>query len=143
MPDDVLINKAATIERCVRRAREEYNADPASFATNFTRQDAAILNIQRACEAALDMGQHLIRRERLGVPQSARDVFTLLATYAWIDPSLAEQLKRMVGFRNLAVHDYASLQLPITIKIIEQHLDQFLDYSKCLLRQEATHSPKT
>lgn len=143
MPDDVLINKAATIERCVRRAREEYNADPASFATNFTRQDAAILNIQRACEAALDMGQHLIRRERLGVPQSARDVFTLLAAYAWIEPSLAEQLKRMVGFRNLAVHDYASLQLPITIKIIEQHLDQFLDYSQCLLRQEATHSPKT
>ena len=143
MPDDVLINKAATIERCVRRAREEYNADPASFAANFTRQDAAILNIQRACEAALDMGQHLIRRERLGVPQSARDVFTLLATYAWIEPSLAEQLKRMVGFRNLAVHDYASLQLPITIKIIEQHLDQFLDYSQCLLRREATHSPKT
>ena len=62
MVDDVLINKAATIERCVRRAREEYAADPASFATNFTRQDAAILNIQRACEAALDMGQHLIRR---------------------------------------------------------------------------------
>ena len=79
MADDVLINKAATIERCVRRAREEYAADPASFATNFTRQDAAILNIQRACEAALDMGQHLIRRERLGVPQSARDVFALLA----------------------------------------------------------------
>ena len=143
MPDDVLINKAATIERCVRRAREEYNADPASFATNFTRQDAAILNIQRACEAALDMGQHLIRRERLGVPQSARDVFTLLATYAWIEPALAEQLKRMVGFRNLAMHDYASLQLPITVKIIEQHLDQFLDYSQCLLRREATHSPKT
>lgn len=79
MADDVLINKAATIERCVARAREEYAADPDSFARDHTRQDAAILNIQRACEAALDMGQHLIRRERLGVPQSARDVFALLA----------------------------------------------------------------
>ena len=67
MADDVLINKAATIERCVRRAREEYAASPDTFATDFTRQDAAILNIQRACEAALDMGQHLVRRERLGV----------------------------------------------------------------------------
>ena len=84
MVDDVLINKAATIERCVARAREEYAVDPAGFAENFTRQDAAILNIQRACEAALDMGQHLIRRERLGVPQSARDVFTLLAQAGWI-----------------------------------------------------------
>jgi uncharacterized protein YutE (UPF0331/DUF86 family) len=137
MADDVLINKAASIERCVRRAREEYAADPASFVTNFTRQDAAILNIQRACEAALDMGQHLIRRERLGVPQSARDVFTLLADGGWISPVLADQLKRMVGFRNIAVHDYASLQLPIAIRIIETHLDEFLDYSASLLLKDA------
>jgi uncharacterized protein YutE (UPF0331/DUF86 family) len=105
MADDVLINKAATIERCVRRAREEFDADPATFATDFTRQDAAILNIQRACEAALDMGQHLVRREKLGVPQSARDVFDLLAQGGWMAPDLAPALKRMVGFRNVAVHD--------------------------------------
>jgi uncharacterized protein YutE (UPF0331/DUF86 family) len=137
MADDVLINKAATIERCVRRARDEYAADPGSFATNFTRQDAAILNIQRACEAALDMGQHLIRRERLGVPQSARDVFVLLAQGGWIPMLLADKLKRMVGFRNIAVHDYESLQLPITIRIIEVHLDEFLEYSQTLLIKEA------
>ena len=57
MVDDVLINKAATIERCVQRAREEYFSNPATFATNFSRQDAAILNIQRACEAAIDMAE--------------------------------------------------------------------------------------
>ncbi|WP_319003137.1 type VII toxin-antitoxin system HepT family RNase toxin [Acidovorax radicis] len=137
MVDDVLINKAATIERCVARAREEYFSDPSSFATNFSRQDAAILNIQRACEAALDMGQHLIRRERLGVPQSARDVFALLAQGGWIDVLLAEGLKRMVGFRNIAVHDYQSLQLPITVAIIEKHLDEFLQYSKAILQRNA------
>lgn len=133
MADDVLINKAATIERCVARAREEYDSDPATFASNFTRQDAAILNIQRACEAALDMGQHLIRRDRLGVPQSARDVFTLLAADGRIDAALADGLKRMVGFRNIAVHDYQALQLPITVSIIEKHLDEFLHYSQALL----------
>ena len=137
MADDVRINKAATIERCVARAREEYFSDPATFATNFTRQDAAILNIQRACEAALDMGQHLIRRDRLGVPQSARDVFTLLAQADRIEQPLAEGLQRMVGFRNIAVHDYQTLQLPITVAIIEKHLDEFLDYSKALLQGAA------
>ena len=49
LPGDVLLKKVATIERRVARAREEYQSDPASFAVNFTRQDAAILNIQRAC----------------------------------------------------------------------------------------------
>ena len=136
MADDVLINKAATIERCVRRAREKYAANPDTFATDFTRQDAAILNIQRACEAALDMGQHLVRRERLGVPQSARDVFDLLAQGGWIAVPLADALKRMVGFRNVAVHDYQALKLPITVRVITEHLHEFLDYSQVLLQRD-------
>lgn len=137
MADDVLINKAATIERCVRRAREEYSGNPATFAADYTRQDAAILNIQRACEAALDMGQHLIRREKLGVPQGARDVFALLAQGGWIGAALAESLKHMVGFRNIAAHDYQTLQLPITVSIIESNLDEFLQYSQALLLRDA------
>ena len=40
MRDDILLNKAATIERCVMRAREEYYAGPSTFKANFTRQDA-------------------------------------------------------------------------------------------------------
>jgi len=108
MADDVLLNKAASIERCVARAREEYAADPAGFAGNQTRQDAAVLNIQRACEAALAMGQHLIRRERLGLPQSARDVFALLAAAGWIDGELAAAMQRMVGFRSSRVPETAA-----------------------------------
>jgi len=135
MADDVLVNKAATIERCVARARDEYAKDPATFASDFTRQDAAILNIQRACEAALDMGQHLVRREHLGVPQSARDVFTLLAQAGWIDASLAEAMRRMVGFRNIAVHDYQALQLPITVSVIRDHLTEFEAFSQTLLQR--------
>lgn len=134
MPDDVLLNKAATIERCVARAQQEYLQDPATFATNFTRQDAAILNIQRACEAALDMAQHLVRKNGLGLPQSARDAFELLAAAGLIEHQLAESLKKMVGFRNIAVHDYQSLQLPIAISIITQHLQDFLRFSESVLR---------
>jgi uncharacterized protein YutE (UPF0331/DUF86 family) len=136
MADDVLFNKAATIERCVARAREEYAADPDTFASNFTRQDAAILNIQRACEAALDMGHHVIRSHSLGMPQSARDVFDLLATAQWLESSLAEAMKRMVGFRNIAVHQYQTLQLTITVNIIESHLDEFLAFSRQILLKE-------
>lgn len=136
MADDVLINKAASIERCVARAREEYAAAAGNFAKDFTRQDAAILNIQRACEAALDMGQHLIRRDKLGVPQSARGVFELLAQAAWIDAALADALKKMVGFRNIAVHDYQSLLLPIAVSVITQHLDEFLQFSAAILRRD-------
>jgi uncharacterized protein YutE (UPF0331/DUF86 family) len=135
MADDVLLNKAASIERCVVRVKEEYAADPATFATNFSRQDAAILNIQRACEAALDMGQHLIRRDKLGLPQSARDVFLLQEQHQRIDAQVAEAMRRMTGFRNLAVHDYQALQLPITLNIIHHHLDEFLTFAQQMLKR--------
>ena len=135
MADDVLLNKAASIERCVKRAREEYVHNPLTFGINFTRQDAAVFNIQRACEAALGMGHYLIRRDKLGIPQSARDVFTLLADNGRIDKALAENLQHMVGFRNIAVHEYQTLQLPIIIAIIERHLDDFLRYAQTLILQ--------
>ena len=135
MADEVLLNKAASIERCVVRVKEEYAADPATFATNFSRQDAAILNIQRACEAALDMGQHLIRRDKLGLPQSARDVFLLLEQHQRIDAQVAEAMRRMTGFRNLAVHDYQALHLPITLNIIHHHLDEFLTFAQQMLKR--------
>ncbi len=131
--------RADKIAYYVQRAREEYDKDTETFATDFTRQDAAILNIQRACEAAIDMGQHVIRRDKLGVPQSARDVFSLLAQAGLIEHSLANDLKRMVGFRNIAVHDYQAMQLPITIRIITFHLDEFLRYSHALLKQDVAH----
>jgi len=135
MADEVLLNKAASIERCVVRVKEEYAADPATFATNFSRQDAAILNIQRACEASLDMGQHLIRRDKLGLPQSARDVFLFLEQHQRIDAQVAEAMRRMTGFRNLAVHDYQALQLPITLNIIQHHLDEFLTFAQQMLKR--------
>jgi len=138
MHDDTLLNKAASIERCVARAKADYALNLDTFAQDFTRQDAAILNIQRSCEAALDMGQHLVRRERLGVPQSARDVFELLHAGGWLAADLAEAMKRMVGFRNIAAHDYQALQLPITVNIICHHLGDFLAFNQAVL----THGAK-
>ncbi|MDB5929677.1 MAG: hypothetical protein JWR60_1384 [Polaromonas sp.] len=65
-------------------------------------------------------------------------MFALLAQAGWIPAPLADDLKRMVGFRNIAVHDDQSLQLPIMVAIIEKHLDEFLDYSQALLLRDAT-----
>ena len=82
------------------------------------------------------MGQHLIRRERLGLPQGARDVFNLLASAGWVETELAQGLKAMVGFRNIAVHEYQTPLLPITVRVITEHLDEFLQYSAALLRRD-------
>lgn len=131
--DDVLVNKAAIIERCIARVREEYAGDDRNLTADQRRQDSIVLNLQRACEAAIDMAMHVVRVRRLGVPQETRDGFVLLRDAGLIDASLAERMMAMVGFRNVAVHDYRLLDLAIVRSIVTQHLGDFLDLTKTML----------
>ena len=101
--DDVLLNKAAIIERCLQRIEEEYRGFEDQLGTDFTKQDSIILNLQRACEASIDMGNHVVRLRRLGIPQSSRDTFSLLERAKLIDGELSRSLQEMVGFINVAV----------------------------------------
>ncbi|MGY4492716.1 type VII toxin-antitoxin system HepT family RNase toxin [Pseudomonas sp. TE3610] len=140
MADDVVLNKVAIIRRCVGRVREEYGKGAGTFAFDHTRQDAAIMNIQRACAASLAVAQHIVRREKLGVPQSARSALELLAKAGWLDEALLISLKNMVGFRNIAVHEYQTLQLPILVSIITKHMDDFLSFSTAVLQKDASLS---
>lgn len=134
MPDDVIVAKSASIERAVGRAKEEYAAAGERFSMDRTRQDAAILNVQRACETAIDLAQHWVRIRALGVPASSRDLFTLLESAHLVDATLAQSLRNMVGFRNVAVHEYQQLDLAILAAVIERELDQILRFTRIALR---------
>ncbi|MFQ5599897.1 MAG: DUF86 domain-containing protein [Candidatus Krumholzibacteriia bacterium] len=130
MADDVILNKAASIERCLARIREVYAGDDRNLTQDPTRQDSIILNLQRACEASIDLAMHLVRTRRLGIPQESRDAFDLLQGAGLMDADLANRLKRMVGFRNIAVHDYQKLDLQIVRSIILDRLDDFLEFAR-------------
>ena len=109
--DDVILNKIAIIERCFERINEEYASSSHNLYSNYTKQDSIILNLQRMCEASIDIAMHIVRVERLGIPQDSRDAFELLRRDGIIADDLALALKNMVGFRNIAVHDYRSVNL--------------------------------
>lgn len=134
MADDVLLNKAASIERAVRRVREEHAGDDRRLFEDQTRQDAIVLNLQRACETSIDAAMHVVRIRRLGVPQATREAFDLLEAAGVIGAHLASRLKKMVGFRNVAIHEYQKLNLEIVRRIVVDSLDDFLDFAAILLR---------
>lgn len=135
MTSDVILNKIQIIERCLKRIDEEYNNNPENL-KNYTKQDSIILNIQRACEASIDIGMHIVAEKKLGIPQTSRDVFEILFEHEIITQEIADNLKAMIGFRNIAVHDYQKLNLEIVQKIIENHLVDFKEYTKQILLKE-------
>lgn len=131
--DDVLINKVEMIERCLRRINDEYNGHEDELETNFTRQDAIVLNLQRACEAAIDAAMHVVRVNKLGIPQQSRDAFRLMRDAGLIDGQIALRMQKMVGFRNVAVHNYRALSLPVLRSVLDERLDDFRVFSKCII----------
>jgi uncharacterized protein YutE (UPF0331/DUF86 family) len=131
--NDIVINKIQSIQRCVRRAREEFQADRDGFATNYTRQDAAMLNVLRACETAIDLANYIIRIYKLGVPVSSADCFSLLYSERVIDSHLAERMQKMVGFRNTVVHQYTKIDISIVEAVIVSELDEVLAFADKIL----------
>jgi len=133
MHSDVILNKTAVIERCIKRIHEEYDGYPENL-KNITKQDSIILNIQRACEACIDLAMHIVAEYSYGIPQSSRDAFDLLQVNGFIDSDLCAKLKAMVGFRNIAVHDYQKINLQIVQKIIELHLDDIKNFAELVIK---------
>jgi len=132
----VTLSKVASIQRAVKRAREEFSAAGPGFASDLTHQDAAVLNVLRACEMSIDLAQSLVRERALGVPASNRDVFRLLAEAGLLPADLAGRLQRMVGFRNVAVHRYRDLDPDILASVIARDLDDLLEFSERVARIE-------
>jgi uncharacterized protein YutE (UPF0331/DUF86 family) len=131
MIDDIVLNKSEIIKKCVQRINEEYADNPDSL-NNSTKQDSIILNIQRACEAAIDLGMHVIAEKELGIPQWSRDAFDILYEEGIIDNGISERLKAMVGFRNIAIHNYQKLSIKIIQAIIEKHLKDLVDFTEII-----------
>jgi uncharacterized protein YutE (UPF0331/DUF86 family) len=133
MKNDVILNKISVIERCMNRVRDVYANDAGSL-KDFTKQDSIILNIQRACEASIDLAMHIVAERNLGLPQTSRDAFDMLHGALIIDENTVKRLKAMVGFRNIAVHDYQTVNIAILQQIVENHLGDFTDYTKQILK---------
>ena len=70
--NDIVLNKKESIERCVRQIKRYYAMDSdVSFEEDYLKQDAIAINIQRACEQAIDLANYTIKVKKIGLPRRA------------------------------------------------------------------------
>jgi len=119
VPDDVMLNKAAVIERSLRCVLEIYRADPELADQLY--MDALTLNVERACQAAIDLAMHVVASKHLGMPQSQADTFRLLADAGEIDRNLSARMMGMCGFRNVLIHQYQELEIDLLHRVASEH----------------------
>lgn len=140
--NEVLAQKVASLQRCVSRARQARAEAGADFRESYNLQDAAVLNVIRACDTAIDLANMLIRRRRLGIPGESRESFAILSREQAIPADLGERLQKMVGFRSIAVHQYRDLDMGIVEIVISRHLDDLLEFAETI-RVQMDSEPRT
>lgn len=134
--NDVILSKKESIERCVRQVRQYYQLpSDVPFEQDHMKQDAIATNIQRACEQAIDLANHVIRKRKLGLPQESGDSFSFLAASNIIPVELSKKLRKMIGFRNVLAHQYRDLDIHLMEDVIKHHLDDLLVFSDYLMSE--------
>ncbi len=91
--------------------------------------------LQLAIQACLDSASHLVSIERLGEPKTNRALFGLLAQAGWIDAPMAETMFKIVGFRNILVHGYATVDLGVVRDVVEHRLGDLLGFVEAVRRR--------
>ncbi len=135
MPDpDVILAKVGNIQRCLRRIHETTLDDPESL-EEFDKQDIFVLNLQRAIEATIDIASHIIASEGLGLATTIKENFKILRDAGIIDDSMMKKMQSMVGFRNIAVHNYTSLDIEILKSILKNNLKDIEDFYTAILKK--------
>jgi len=131
---DVVTAKIATIDRCLQRIAVT-RGERRAVLLPVEVEDIVVVNLQRAVQAAIDLATHVVTTEQYGLPDSVAAFFAVLERHGVIGPDLADRLRRMVGFRNIAVHEYEALDPEIVEAIVMRHLGDLRAFSASIVRR--------
>jgi uncharacterized protein YutE (UPF0331/DUF86 family) len=130
--EDVVLAKASHIRRTVETIRCLSGPENAGL-KDWIRDDVTVLNLQRAVEALLDLASHLISANGWELPRDGRHAFAILRSHGLLTEPEQGLAGAMVGFRNVAVHDYAALDVEIVRGIARNRLGDLESLVSALL----------
>jgi len=135
MDREIVEQKLESLRRCLLRIEAKTPATAGMLAADFDLQDIVSLNLSRAVQLCVDIGAHLISGLSVAPPNTMGQTFDLLAQAGLITQELASSMKKAVGFRNIAVHNYDAVNWDIVYNIAKIHLSDFSEFAKVVASQ--------
>lgn len=133
MDREVIEQKLESLRRCLKRVADKCPPDPEALARDLDLQDIIALNLSRAVQLCVDIAAHLIAGMDLPPPDTMDESFDALAKIGVLSEDSATRMKKAVGFRNIAVHNYKEIDWTIVHAIARHHLDDFAEYAKAVV----------
>lgn len=130
----IVQRKLDSLRRCLVRVRERCPSDAETLAGSADLQDIMVLNLSRAVQICVDLAMHVLSSMNEPVPDTMDQAFDRLAQAGVIPPELALRLRKAVGFRNVAVHGYSSIDRAVVYAIATRHLRDFDTFARQIAR---------
>ena len=134
MTDDVFERRTrrftdvlAILDSLAETPWERFRSDPEKYGS-------AERFLQVAIEILDDLGAHAVAREGLGGVEHYRDVPVRLHAASWLTTEQADLWRRMIGFRNVVVHNYLDVDRAIVFDVLRHHLDDLRELLVVILR---------
>lgn len=129
MDKTVIIEKFQSIDNCLKRIHDKVQNDVSNI-DDIDVQDIFVLNLQRAIQTCIDVAAHIIKQRSMPIPKTLREYFSLLFDEGILSESLSANMCNMVGFRNIAVHEYEEISVEILKSIYLEHLCDISAFQK-------------
>lgn len=133
MDRDLVETKLESLRRCVERIAGKTPSSVDQLVRDPDVQDIIALNLQRAVQLSVDVAAHLIAETDAAPPSTMAENFEILQKLEVIDSVLAEGLTKAVGFRNIAVHSYQTINWNVVYQICRHHLEDFRQFTKAVV----------
>ncbi|PSQ96769.1 MAG: hypothetical protein BRD55_05700 [Bacteroidetes bacterium SW_9_63_38] len=133
MDRELIEEKIESLRRCVRRVKDKRVSTVDELEDDWDTQDILSVNLTRAIQLCVDLAAHLVAETERSSPEAMAEAFDHLREMNVIDASLANRLKGAVGFRNVAIHAYRSIDWAIVHSITHERLDDFRQFARSVL----------
>ena len=129
----VIGEKLLSLNRCLERVKLHTPANVEALQSDFDTQDIICLNIQRAVQISVDIAAHILAEQLHEQTPTMAETFLALSRHGLLDSQLASRLAKAVGFRNIAVHEYDTLDMNILYSIITKEIGCFYEFSDAVV----------
>ena len=134
MDQQLVEEKLEALRHCVQRVQDKCPASVDGLMNDSDIQDIVSVNLTRAVQLCVDISAHLISESNEIPPSSMAGSFDALQRMGVIDAEICRQMKRAVGFRNVAVHQYQAVDWNIVFAICTTNIDDFRSFASAISR---------
>jgi uncharacterized protein YutE (UPF0331/DUF86 family) len=132
MDQVVLTAKLESLRRCVERVEEKCPSKLEELEKSPDLQDILVLNLTRAVQLCVDIGSHIISENEIAAPTTMGEVFERLVSLELLAGETGESMRKAVGFRNIAIHNYEAINWEIVHAICIHSPADFTDYARAI-----------